>query len=416
MDPLWQPEASKAGNSAAGQALRMKPVAAITERESPADSRKKALMAATGAMAGGRRRADSAPQKPQQNSAWALKAAQGSQRAPAPGSQPFSTGDPGFEAARIQNRSKTGVSRQMYGSAPPVAIEVEEKNRQAMLRASAVAMAQKMYAIQQSHIEEAKAARKNEGHQAATSAHHRNRSNTMNSVEEDVVAAPRFQGLEEAAKKLAMERLSKLHDEHAEYRQYYGPTTPARNRMSVRGMRRRASSDGQKLDDSDEENSKKIRSQMSMFQSQLAAVDTKKRQSDRDAVMAAAYKNVTKSMADMDEKVFQETGKQSPHQKELWEKEARERAQKDSDDRMVNHGKVHIGGGKYMDQSEVDAIARARLQPTLDEISEKAETQRAKDEEMRIEEERKRREIESEKTRQAQIQAEDRAERGTYRR
>ena len=61
MDPLWQPEASKAGNSAAGQALRMKPVAAITERESPADSRSKALQAATGAMAGGRKRAESAP-------------------------------------------------------------------------------------------------------------------------------------------------------------------------------------------------------------------------------------------------------------------------------------------------------------------------------------------------------------------
>jgi len=258
-------------------------------------------------------------------------------------------------------------------------------------------MAQQMYAIQQSHIDEAKAARRSDGYHAATNVHNRQRSDTTSSLDDETASAPRFQGLEQAAKKLAMERLAKLHDEHAEYRQYYGPTTPTptRSRISVRGIRRRATSDVQQLDDSDEEKSKKIRTQMSMFQSQLAAVDSKKRQTDRDAVMAAAYKNVTKSMATMDEKVFQETGKQSPHQKLLWEKEARDRAQKDSETRMVNHGKVHIGGGKYMDQSEVDAIARARLQPTLDEISEKAEAQRARDEEIRIEEERKKREIEA---------------------
>ena len=114
----------------------------------------------------------------------------------------------------------------------------------------------------------------------------------------------------------------------------------------------------------------------------------------------------------MDDKVFQETGKASPHQKEVWEKQAREKAQRDSDQRMENVGKVHIGGGKYLDQSEVDAIARARLQPTLDDITEKAEKQRARDEEIRIDQEKAKAEAEREKTRAAEVKAELKATHG----
>jgi hypothetical protein len=147
---------------------------------------------------------------------------------------------------------------------------------------------------------------------------------------------------------------------------------------------------------------------MTLLQSSLAEVDTKKRQADRDALLAAAHKNVTARMNAMDEKVFSETGKTSPHQRELWERQARERAQRDSDERMMHAGKVHIGGGKYLDQSEIDAIARARLQPTLDEISEKAEQQRARDEEMRLDAERLKAEAAEEKRRQADIKAEQR--------
>jgi len=151
---------------------------------------------------------------------------------------------------------------------------------------------------------------------------------------------------------------------------------------------------------------------MSIFQSKLAAVDSKKRQDDRDAVLAAAQKNVAERMATLDEKVFQETGRPSPHQAETWEKAARERAQADSDTRMANHGKVHIGGGKYLDQAEVEAIARARLQPTLDEISDTAEKRRAHDEELRLEEEKRKRDAETERVRAAEAKAEMKRTRG----
>ena len=428
MDPLWQPEASaagskaamqsyreganvdvyrytgsKQGHSAAGQAMGMKMPEAITSRDSGADSHRKALLAATGAMSAGRRRAGSAPIAPEGDGGWALKAATSSQKSNLSGA--FTTGDPGFEASRLQNMSKGNVNRQMYGSAPPVALEVEEKNRNDMLRASAVAMARKMYAVQQNIIEEAKRNKQGTGRSGATRAHHRARSDASSTLSNDEsTPTPQYQNLEEQARKLAQERLAKLHDEHAEYRSYYGQNNPPRSRMTLRG-RRRASSDGMFPDD-DEEAARRITTQMSIFTSKLAEVDSKKRQVDRDNLMAAAHRNVTARMNTMDEKVFQETGKQSPHQKELWEAEARKRAQADSDGRMVNHGKVHIGGGKYLDQSDVDAIARARLQPTLDEISDKAEKQRAKDEEIRLEQEKIKRDAETEKARQAEIKAE----------
>ncbi|KAK5273062.1 Eisosome assembly protein [Exophiala xenobiotica] len=442
MEPLWHPELSKAGSKAAIIAQRdSAPVdiwkaseteqgssaassalhnnfspPAITEREVSSDSHKKALLAATASMSSGRRRAESAPMKPQPtqgNSAWALKAAgsvHGRKPSDAPAPAPQKVDMLGGDPARIQNIARNNINRQMYTSNPPVAIEVEERNRRDTLRASAVAMAQKMYAIQQAQIDEAKGSRRSDSHFAAYTARQRAQSDAANQVVPE--EAPRYENLEEAARKLAQERLSKLHDEHAEYRQYYGQqSSPKQSRLSMRRGRR--TSNLQEEDSgSDEEQSRKIRSQMSIFQSKLAEVDGKKRQADRDALLAIAHKNVTARMNAIDEKVFSETGKTSPQQREIWERQARERAQRESDERMINVGKVHIGGGKYLEQSEIDAIARARLQPTLDDITEKAEKQRARDEEIRLEQERIKFKQEVEKSRLAQEKAEQKAAAG----
>ncbi|KAK4947790.1 Eisosome assembly protein [Elasticomyces elasticus] len=438
MDPLWEPELSKGaskaaliahrdqgpvniwratesdtGSSAATSALQNQfSPPAITEREVSKDGRQKALLAATASMSSGRRRAESAPMKPQPppgNSAWALQAANsisGRKSSDIPASQQ-STNSGNLDPARIQNMARKNINRQMYTANPPVAIEVEERNRQDMLRASAVAMAKKMYAIQQTHIDDARGIRRSESHYAAHTARKRAQSDAAN--EAIPAELPRYENLEEAARKLAQERLAKLHDENAEYRQYYGQTSPQKqSRLSLRGRPRRTSN-LQDDSDSDEEQSRRIKTQMSIFQSKLAEVDTKKRQSDRDALLAIAHKNVTARMNVIDEQVFSETGKTSPQQREQWERQARERAQRDSDQRMVNVGKVHIGGGKYLDQSEIDAIARARLQPTFDEISEKAEAQRARDEEIRKEQERIKAEQEAERQRQAKIKADQKA-------
>lgn len=277
----------------------------------------------------------------------------------------------------------------MYTSNPPVAPEVDEKNRQAGLRAAAVSMAKQLYDVQQKAIEQAAADLKNaDSLHAASSVHGRRRSSVSST--DEVYVPPQYANLQEAAQKLAAERLAKLHDEHAAYRNYYGTNAPPQSRMSIRGRtRRRASSDGNR--DADEEQSRKIRSQMTLFSDQLAQVDAKKRQTDRDTLMAIAQKNVTNRMHGLDEKVFADTGKASPALQTEWEAKANARAQADSQARMVNYGKVNIGGGKYLDQSEIDAIAAARVQPTLDEITVKAEKQRARDEEIRLEQAERRR-------------------------
>jgi Eisosome protein 1 len=95
-----------------------------------------------------------------------------------------------------------------------------------------------------------------------------------------------------------------------------------------------------------------------------------------------------------------------------WDEKARQRALANSEARMENHGRVMIGNGKWMDQSEIDAIAQARLQPTLDEITEKAERRRAEDAERQFELEKKQRKEQEEKARLAEIKSEERRGKG----
>lgn len=390
---IWLPEATSAGNSAAGQAMRAKGLSPQVFGGATAEERQKALMAATGAMSTNRRRAGSTPAAPApaypdaaNSAANALKAATSVSRAAGTGSQtkPPPPGSSPIDAARIHKAAVTNLSREMYTANPPVAPEVEEKKRQQGLRAAAVSMAKQMYDVQQKVIEAAAHDGKGDSHYAATSAQNRPPSSVAS---DDEPSAPRYVNLQEAAQKLAAERLAKLHDEHAAYRNYYGASQPAQKRLSIRGRpRRRASSDGS-APTNDEERSKIIRNQMSLFKDELAQVDAQKRQKDRDALMAAAQRNVRASMTGLDERVFNETGKVSPAMMEEWEAKAKARAKADSDARMVNYGRVNIGGGKYLDQSEVDAIAAGRVQPTLDEITAKAETQRARDEELRRQQE-----------------------------
>lgn len=389
---IWRPESTDAGNSAAGQAMRKKGLSPNVNYGVTEDGEKKALLAATGAMTGSRKRSGSTPvvhsQYPDSANAAsnALNAATIANRPQKKQLQAPRPVGRGIDAKKIHDAAVTNLSREMYTSHPPVAPEIEEKNRQAGLRAAALSMAKQMYDVQQKLVDEAAAGKRGNSHYAASSVH--NRAGSVASNDESHAVAPTYVNLQEAAQRLAAERLAKLNDEHAAYRNYYGATVAKpQSKLSIRGrQRRRASSDGQ-VNDDDAERSKQIRSEMSVFQDKVAQVDAKKRQKDRESLLAAAQRNVRASMHGMDEKVFSETGKASPAMMEEWETKARARAQADSSARMTNHGRIHIGGGKYMDQSEVDAIAAAKVQPTLDAVSAKAEQQRARDEAIRAERE-----------------------------
>lgn len=446
---FWQPEPHAYGHSAATIAMSKKGLGPHADWSSAEEGKKKALIAATGAASETRRkRALSTPAPPptypdSHNSAKnALSAATIShsasmrvkpQDAGTPSTNSSRIGSEAMEAARIQHSK---VSREMYTDRPPVALEVEERKHQDALRASAISMAKKMYDVQQHHTDQAS------GHTSRSHANSgaiaaQNQNSSANADDNLKQEAMRYIGIQQAAQKLAAERLAKIGpDEASQYRSYYGYDKPSRNRLSIRRGRNRASSNpevGDSDSDDDEMQSRRIRSQMSQLhkgiaqvriswllwtvklQSQLIRcfqVDAKKRENDRKYLLEAAQRKVQLQMAGMDKKVFDETGKLSPAMMEEWDAKARARASANSETRMENHGKVHIGHGKYMDQSEIDAIAQARMQPTLDEINEKTEKRLAEDEERRLELAEQKRQEQTEKERAAEIKAEERASKG----
>lgn len=407
---IWHPEADLTGTSAAEQAMRAKGIVSPAYPSYTADESKKALLAAAGAMSSSRRRAGSSPMaKPsfpdsENSAANALSAANIANKVPSKigksKTEALRNSKSSLDGGKIQSAAVTNLSREMYTSHPPVAPEVEEMNRQAGLRAAAVSMAKQIYEVQQRAIDRATIADRSDSQSAARSVH--NRKASLSLEEYPHQSTQQYVSLQEAAQKLAAERLAKLQDEHAAYKNYYG-TGSGQSRLSLRGLqRRRASSDGQATHD-DGDRSKKIRSEMSLYNSKVAQVDATKRQKDREALMAVAQRNVKASMHGIDEKVYSETGKVSPAMLQSWEDQAHARAEADSKARLAKHGMINIGGGKYLDQSEIDAIAVQKVQPTLDEITEKVQKQKARDEQLRQEEQ--------ERNKNAALRAQDDRER-----
>lgn len=400
---IWRPEAdSPWSNSAASKAFKKfgaGGLSPVLDYGYTAIGRQGSLMAATGAMSESRKRAVSTPDPKPKIETYPDEANAVSNA--------LSAATSAHRTQRRSDASETGaipyttMSRDMYTSHPPLASEVEEKNHADTLRASAVAMAKGMYNLQQKQFEQTSHAQRG----ATAAAHHRKSS----SIPSDDMQPMRLNNLQEAAQKLAQERLAKLHDEHAqareynEYRDYYGGNSQPQSRLSIRGRtRRRAKSDP--LDD-DKAQSNKIRAQMSLFSSNLSQVDAKKRAQDREALIAAAQRNVTKSLHGMDERVFKDTGKVAPSLLSEWEVKAHAAAQAKSATRMENYGKVHIGGGKFIDQSEVDAVARSNVQPVLDEINEKATVEHERQAAIKAEQEETARKAAERKQREKETKA-----------
>lgn len=394
---IWQPEANSAwGNSAATKAFKKYGAGGLSpvlDYGYTKLGREDSLQAAAGAFSNGRRRAISKPELAVNPPTYPDEANRAANA--------LSAATSAHKQRRMEGHTEggsspyTNMSREMYTSHPPVAPEVQERNRQDTLHASAIAMAQGMYARQQIQTPTSSHA-----HHGASAAHKRQTS--MTSSISDEAPPMRFNNLQEAAQKLAHERLAKLHTEHSknrDYRDYYSGTDsykggsptpptpiPSHHKLSMRGRaRRRASSDGDL--DEDREQSNKIRAQMSIFSSNLTQVDEKKRAMDREALVAAAQRNVTKKLHGMDEKVFAETGKVAPSLLSEWEMKAHAAAQAKSNERMQNHGMVHIGGGKFIDQSEIDQVAARNVQPVLDEINEKAAAERERQAALKMEQE-----------------------------
>jgi hypothetical protein len=408
---LWQPTASKDGNSAAALAMGKTNLSPQLDRGYTAQGKSNALLAATKSQRDTQSRAGSTPSPapalyPDQANAVrnALNAATVSHRGSAKSPQPAQTAspqfsDPALQAARMQNIGKN-VAPEMWTERPPVEIELEEQRQKAALRASAVSMAKQMYDYQN------RAALSSDPSGAAGASAAHNRAPSSISQPADLKQeALRYITLQDTAKKLANERLAKMDKdlETTKFREHYGyDAEPHRNRLSMRGRPRQrpGSQQAQNDDDdssSDDERARRVRRQMNQLNSSVADVDAKKKEADRKALLAAAERNVHKSMSNMDERVFQDTGKVSQAKMDEWAAKAREKAQKEAELRGQNHGKTHIGGGKFMDQAAIEAIAQSRLQPTLDAINDTAEKKRARDEEIRLDKEEQERQKRNEK-------------------
>lgn len=301
----------------------------------------------------------------------------------------------------------TNMPREMYTSRPPVKLEVEEKQHADSLHASAIAMAKQMYNQQQKLIDIAK---NNDASTAAARSSSFSRHGAISPVSSDGQVPTGFPNLQEAAYRLAQERLAKLHDEHQKergYQDYYGAPNMQRNTGklgTIRGKltRRRSSSDGDIIDD--RKRSQQIRQEMSMFSTTLSKVDEEKRTHARQALLAAAQRNVKAQMEGMDQKMFENTGRVPPSRLNDWEMKAHSAALlRIESGRNENEGKIDLGAGVYMTQEEVNAIAAKRIQPVLDDINRKAEAERERQLTAKLDEEHRKEEVEREKGRDKEI-------------
>ncbi|KAG5946146.1 hypothetical protein E4U53_006623 [Claviceps sorghi] len=379
--PTDRPSSSATGGYAATQAFNLNRSQSLRKAERPrtpsgdkSDTGTKALMAAKGAMG-------------RPASVVGLKDIQTSEASAAASALNGATlahrqsikAKPGL--GDVGAVSVTTMTRNMFTANPPVKPEVDERTYNEKIHQSAVEMAKTMYARQQIMVERTKGAQATEAESSQPN---------------------QYLNLQEAAYKQAQARLAKLHDEQQQSRElqeYYGnEKSSPRNRNSMMSKLRRRDSDSDNSID-DRQQSQKIREQMSMFSSKLSQVDKDKREKDREALLAAAQRNVKARLHGMDEKVYEETGRANPNLITDWEAKAQRAAQTLHDSRTENTGKIDIGGGMFMTQQEIDAIASKRIQPVLDDIHHKAETERERQEVLRLEEEARREEAEKQKSR-----------------
>lgn len=373
-----------------------------------------ALTAATGAaVRSSRRRAGSAPSEPvarsdvMTTSAYALSAATRSHRASQGPIPVLENLEPSVEAARIHNIAQSNV--RLYTSTPPVGIEVEEQRHREKLRAAAVSMAKDMYAVMGTQEEQAASAG------LATTMQQR-RSRPLSYYSEyswtegdEQNATRRPPTLHEAAQKRAADTLAKMEEEDLVAQQeYYGLAPgPRPARLSLtRRLRRRTSSEGD-ISRLDWERSEEIRNQMSTLQSRLREVD-EKRTRDREALMDIARRNVSAAIQEMDEQVYAKTGKLSPSMLRELKERAQERAKEDISAQFETIRRIPIGGNRYVTEADVEEIARARIQPTLDEITGRVEERQAREIEKRLDEERRQWLTKLEREREKELQAEQR--------
>ncbi|RGP60721.1 hypothetical protein FLONG3_10777 [Fusarium longipes] len=138
-----------------------------------------------------------------------------------------------------------------------------------------------------------------------------------------------------------------------------------------------------------------------MYLSQQKIIDEAKENHGRDSDVAQPKPYA--QLQGMDEKVYNETGQVNPTLMSEWEVKAHQMANASHETRNENKGKIDIGGGKFMDPHDIDAIAAKRMQPLLDDINEKAQIERERLAALKMEEEARKAEQEKQKAREREV-------------
>lgn len=355
---------------------------------------KSARSAAAGAMSGGSQRGSDAAANGshimQRKDSHAMSAAVKSHR----------LSQAGGTIPEEQNVTIEGSRTQGYRSAPRgVTAEMDDKLKHEDTRhAAVVSMARQMYTVTtELNGDHSPGASR----QASRTGRPRMSSQPGLSTGSESMPYRYPANLHDHAQRLAAQRMSSLYDEHQAYRDYYGVTSPSRSRSHIDRFRRRSSSDSD-ASNFDRQRSRRIRSEMSIFANRIDEVDSQ-RERDRAFLMEVAKRNVELEMKHLDERVCAETGRPSPALVEAWEGKARERLES-GDGHIDTSGKVAVGGGRYAERSDVHSLAKGRLQSTFDDIKERAEEERARMIEERLDEEERQRLASIEKEREADME------------
>ncbi|PGH14845.1 hypothetical protein AJ80_05771 [Polytolypa hystricis UAMH7299] len=351
-----QPQLNSLGSKAAYHASREQPTAASYATKSGQTEKylsdPYAKRAASGAASSSRRRAESAPADPKASRSlpYAISAATASQK-PVHLEEPISE-EPEllFDPATVHNVAVANARRKLQ-TEPTGDTEVDEKRREGVRHASAISMAQQMWAVMPKVSER------------------------LETVEEHAVFG-RPGNLHLTAQRLASERLAQLRDEQQEFLDYYqsGLQLPPRS-TGYLGIRRRASSEGD-AGNLDQEQSRRIRSEMTALQRKAVGMKDRKRAEDQAALIAAARKNVGATMNAIDEDIFVNSGKPPQDMVDDWEDRFNKRLRADREAKAA--GGTVGGEGELAGYDNVEDVAKERLQPTLTDLHQTAEAEQAR--------------------------------------
>ncbi|KAK2748258.1 hypothetical protein FQN57_000916 [Myotisia sp. PD_48] len=312
-----------------------------------------ALVAASGAMSTSRKRAESTASAVDDypDLTPAVSAATKCHRAVRKEEQPLQTLNETIDPGKLHSLAISRSQRDMYTSHPPLPMKAEEQRKQETLQAAAISMAQQLYALTQ----KAEGELRDTGPSTYTSIPKRTPTSS----------APR-RSLSATQRHTTMQSTRRM----ATHPYRITPSTAPRSRsvsegaLSVSSFRRGVPRPTSEY------------SWVSVSQTGEVGQNT--------FLMAAAQKNVNVMLENLDQNLT--TRRPSSAMMKDWERKANERvrANRAAESRAARRQSLPL-------PMNVDEVARAKIQPTLDEIDERVNARRAKDVEKRLDTEHEKR-------------------------